>query len=184
MTEPLPVAACSPAPSALEIRELTLADAVCAADIMHDASAVMPGCDPSLHTRDEAREYWRDHVLPSGPAWGAWCEGKLVGTLATSPGWIDHVHVLPAMHRRGIATALLRHAQQHGTTWRLFTFLINTPARVCYERVGFCVEETTDGERNEEKLPDVTYVWHAAAAADAAHASSTASGASSLATEP
>ena len=30
-------------------------------------------------------------------------------------------------------------------------------ARALYERHGFLIEELTDGARNEEKMPDVTY---------------------------
>ncbi|CAM5520328.1 hypothetical protein STENM327S_03280 [Streptomyces tendae] len=41
----------------------------------------------------------------------------------------------------------------------LWTFQVNAPARRFYERHGFTPVQWTDGERNEEREPDVRYVW-------------------------
>jgi hypothetical protein len=41
----------------------------------------------------------------------------------------------------------------------LWCFLANAGARRFYERHDFQPVALTDGERNEEKLPDVLYRW-------------------------
>jgi len=41
----------------------------------------------------------------------------------------------------------------------LWTFVSNVRAQRFYERHGFTVAERTDGSGNEEKAPDLRYVW-------------------------
>ncbi len=41
----------------------------------------------------------------------------------------------------------------------LWTFQTNLPARRFYERHGFIAVRWTDGASNEERAPDVRYVW-------------------------
>ena len=41
----------------------------------------------------------------------------------------------------------------------LYTFQRNVRARAFYEKHGFTVFDMNDGSRNEEKEPDVRYVW-------------------------
>ena len=67
--------------------------------------------------------------------------------------------MFPALHRRGIGTSLLQLAQEAQAELRLYTFQSNKNARAFYERHGFLIEEMTNGERNEEKMPDITYRW-------------------------
>lgn len=45
---------------------------------------------------------------------------------------------------------------------QLWTFQVNGPARRFYERHGFAAVEETDGAGNEEREPDVRYVWRPA----------------------
>ncbi len=42
---------------------------------------------------------------------------------------------------------------------QLWTFQRNARARRFYEARGFVPVEATDGSRNEEKEPDVRYLW-------------------------
>lgn len=42
---------------------------------------------------------------------------------------------------------------------RLWTFQANAQAQRFYEKHGFQIERKTDGRDNEEKQPDVLYVW-------------------------
>ena len=42
---------------------------------------------------------------------------------------------------------------------QLWTFVTNIEARRFYERHGFVAAEMTDGSGNEEKEPDVRFVW-------------------------
>jgi ribosomal protein S18 acetylase RimI-like enzyme len=41
----------------------------------------------------------------------------------------------------------------------LHVFQQNTEARAFYERHGFTVFDTSDGDRNMENLPDMTLRW-------------------------
>ncbi|MFT3975795.1 MAG: GNAT family N-acetyltransferase [Sphingomonas bacterium] len=132
-----------------------------AADIHRVAGALIPGYDTSLHSRAEYLAFYRDEVIPKDAVWGAFHGDTLVGFIALLPGWIDHLYVHPDFHRRGIGTRLLTFAQKEQDELRLYTFQSNANARAFYERHGFVIEEMTDGERNEEKMPDMTYHWRA-----------------------
>lgn len=145
----------------MEYRLLVPSEAHVATDIHRLAGATMPGYDTSLHTPAEYRAFYADQVLPGGPVWGAFEDGVLRGHVALRPGWIEHLYVDPPHHRRGIGRALVRLAQREQDELRLYTFQTNAPARALYERCGFVAEEFSDGQRNEEKLPDVRYYWRA-----------------------
>jgi GNAT superfamily N-acetyltransferase len=69
--------------------------------------------------------------------------------------------VTPDRLGEGIGRRLLEHAKEHAGTdgLQLWTFQVNDRARHFYERNGFTVAEMTDGSNNEEREPDVRYVW-------------------------
>jgi len=143
----------------LTIAELTTQDAPAAAAIHRAAGALIPDYDTSLHSAEEYVAFYRDTVMPKDELWGAFEGDVLRGFIALLPGWIDHLYVAPASHRRGIGTSLLQSAQAIQSELRLYTFQSNKNARAFYERHGFLIEEMTNGERNEEKMPDITYRW-------------------------
>lgn len=143
----------------MEYRLLVSAEAHAAADIHRSAGALIPGYDTTLHAPEEYRALYADKVLRTGPVWGAFEGGVLRGHIALVPGWIDHLYVDPPHHGRGIGSALVVLSQREQDELRLYTFQSNVRARALYERHGFVIEELTDGQRNEEKAPDVTYHW-------------------------
>ena len=143
----------------MNIVRLSSIHAKAAADIHRTAGALIPGYDTSLHTPEEYNELYDSEVLKNGPVWGAFEADILVGFAALLPGWIDHLYVDPAHHKKGIGSRLVKLAQQEQDELRLYTFQANRNARKFYEAHGFVVEELTDGKRNEEKMPDVTYHW-------------------------
>jgi hypothetical protein len=49
----------------------------------------------------------------------------------------------------------------------LWTFQRNAPARRFYEKEGFVAVRETDGSGNEEREPDVLYLWKRAVVASA-----------------
>ena len=147
---------------AFTLRLLSGEDAAASARLHREAGALIPGYDTSLHTPEEGVVFHRDTVIPSGDAWGAFASGRLLGFIALLPGWIDHLYIQPDLHRRGIGSALVRFAQGRQSELRLYTFQSNVNARAFYERHGFVIEELTDGTRNEEQMPDITYLWRAA----------------------
>jgi len=130
-----------------------------AADLHRRAGALIPGYDTTLHTPAEFAALYRDRVFIDGPLLGAFEGDRLLGHVALLPGWIDHLYVEPARHGKGIGSELVRLAQREQDDLQLYTFQSNVRARALYERHGFVVEELTDGQRNEEKMPDVRYRW-------------------------
>ena len=144
----------------LRFRLLVADESRAAAAIHQRAGAMIPGYDPSQRTLDEFSDFYRNEVMIAGPVWGAFLAANLVGHVALLPGWIDHLFVEPVWHGRGIGSALVSLAQSEQAELRLYTFQANVKARALYERRGFVVEELTDGLRNDEKMPDVTYYWN------------------------
>ncbi len=145
----------------VELRPLSTEHARLTAPIHRASGALITGYDISLHTPAEDLEFHRFTVLVENDAWGAFEGADMVGFIAFQPGWIDHLYVLPERLRCGIGSLLLTFAQQQQSELRLYTFQSNARARAFYERFGFVIEELTDGERNEEKMPDITYLWRA-----------------------
>jgi ribosomal protein S18 acetylase RimI-like enzyme len=143
----------------LTLRRLAQHDAAAAADLHIRAGALIPGYDISLHSPADFTALYEEKVLPAGPVWGLFDDDRLTGHVALLPGWIDHLYVDPALHGRGIGGLLVGIAQAEQAELRLYTFQSNARARVLYERHGFVIEEMTDGARNEEKMPDITYHW-------------------------
>ena len=141
------------------LAKLTALDAHAAAEIHRVAGALIPGYDTSLHSPAEFDAFYRDEVMQKDDLWGAFAGQTLLGFIALLPGWIDHLYVTPARHRTGIGTSLIALAQAMQPELRLYTFQSNVAARAFYESHGFAIEEMTDGARNEEKMPDLTYRW-------------------------
>lgn len=83
---------------------------------------------------------------------------RVVGVVASRPGWIDQLFVGTGNQGTGIGSALLADALlgQTGPV-QLWVFARNVPARRFYERHGFLAVRQTDGLRNEEGEPDVLY---------------------------
>lgn len=144
-----------------DLRRLTLDDALLSADLHRRAGALIPGYDTSLHTPDEDLAFHRDQVIPTCDCWGAFDGELMLGFIGMLPGWIDHLYVEPALHRCGIGSQLIAFAQAQQSELRLYTFQSNARGRAFYEHHGFVIEELTDGARNEEKMPDITYLWRA-----------------------
>ena len=143
----------------LTITKLIIDHADAAAEIHRSAGALIPGYDTSLHSAEELSSFYRDEVMRKDELWGVFEGEALQGFIALLPGWIDHLYVQPALHRQGIGSLLVQMAQTKHSELRLYTFQSNARARAFYEKHGFLIEEMTDGERNEEKMADITYHW-------------------------
>lgn len=91
-------------------------------------------------------------------------DGHVVGYVAFRDEWIDHLYVHPDRQGQGIGPVLLEKALACGLPKQLWVFQQNTRARRFYEGRGFHPVEFTDGSGNEEKTPDVRYLWNPSAA--------------------
>jgi GNAT superfamily N-acetyltransferase len=114
---------------------------------------------PDLHTPEEDLAFIRDVVFPKCRVLAASVDGEIVGFCAFREGWIDHLYILPEYQGRGIGSALLTRAKEEFPHFQLWTFQRNNRVRHFYEARGFVLAELTDGQGNEEKEPDVRYVW-------------------------
>jgi len=117
---------------------------------------------PSPHSVQEALEWVTLHLIPAGGVTVAAIDGEIVGMLAVSEddhsAWVEQMYLLPGYENQGIGTQLLRFAHHSvKRPIRLYTFQQNTRARRFYERHGYRAVALSEGERNEEKCPDVLY---------------------------
>lgn len=145
------------------LRRLLLEDMDRAAIVLRQAFGERLPWLAGLHTPDEDRAFFRNHVYRTCEVWGA-LDDDVVGFIAFRQGWVDQLYVLPAHQGRGIGAALLDVARSACPELLLWTFQKNWPARAFYEKQGFAAVEETDGSANEEREPDILYLWRRQAA--------------------
>jgi GNAT superfamily N-acetyltransferase len=114
---------------------------------------------PDLHTPEEDLGFFRDIQFAKGEVWVADADGEIVGYVARSPGWLDHLYVHPDHQGCGIGDGLLAAAMADVSELQLWAFQQNHRARAFYEARGFRLVELTDGAHNEERTPDALYRW-------------------------
>jgi GNAT superfamily N-acetyltransferase len=115
---------------------------------------------PRLHTPDEDFHFMRGIVLPNQEVWIAEEDGDFVGFASLADDELTHLYVESGARSRGVGARLFRHATQcRPRGFTLWTFQANEGARRFYEREGCRVVQLTDGEHNEERVPDVQYEW-------------------------
>lgn len=74
--------------------------------------------------------------------------------------WLDQLYVDPDHTGSGVGSKLLEAAKSaRNGGLQLWTFESNSRAQRFYERHGFVAIERTDGSGNEERAPDIRYVW-------------------------
>ena len=140
-------------------RPALASDAAAIAPILRSSMRTAMPWLPDLHTPDEDLWFIENKILPDRRVTVAAEAGQVIGYMARSASgdWVEHLYLLPSHWRRGIGTELLRRAQVETKELQLWAFQRNLPARRFYERAV----EITDGSRNEEKTPDVRYLWRA-----------------------
>lgn len=116
---------------------------------------------PAAHGDEDVKGWFREHVVHELELWLAVADrDELVGILVLDGGWVDQLYVDPGQTGRGIGAQLPQLAKRERPAGlQLWTFASNHPAQRFYERNGFVEAERTDGSLNEERAPDVGYVW-------------------------
>ncbi len=147
----------------VDLRPATGSDAAAVADVwLRSFDDALPTVRRA-HTDDEVRGWIRDVLLPGHDVWVADAAGAVVGVLALSDGWLDQLYLVPEWRGRGVGDRFVELAKQRQPAGlQLWTFQVNEPAQRFYERHGFVAVERTDGATNEEREPDVRYVWQPA----------------------
>jgi putative acetyltransferase len=111
------------------------------------------------HTLAEARDFFKNKVLPACQVLVAARAAQLAGMLALQAPWIRHLAVFPEHQRMGVGTALLLQARELSPReLRLFTFQRNEAARAFYDKHGFTVVALGVSPAPELE-PDVEYRW-------------------------
>ncbi|MGY1501665.1 GNAT family N-acetyltransferase [Streptomyces sp. QTS52] len=150
----------SPSPK-FTLRRATADDAGAAADVLLRSRAAALPTVAWPRSDDEVRDYFRDVVVPHHETWVADASSDgIVGVMVLAGDKVSQLYLLADWRGHGIGglcIALAKERSPGGLT--LWTFQVNKPAHRFYERHGFVAVEYTDGSGNEEREPDVRYVW-------------------------
>ncbi|MFD3998255.1 GNAT family N-acetyltransferase [Streptomyces sp. NPDC058583] len=145
----------------LEIRRAGDSDATATADVyLRSFGAALPTVRRA-HDDDAVRGWFTHVVVPEYETWVAVAgEAGVVGLLVLDGGDLEQLYLDPSWRGRGLGDRFVELAKrQRPEGLDLWTFQVNAPAQRFYERHGFVEAERTDGQRNEEREPDIRYVW-------------------------
>jgi len=147
-------------PDPFTIRGANAADAVAVADLWL-ASFKATYAFPMAHSDDDVRGWVREELLSRAETFVAVePDGTVVGLMSLEGDDLDQLYVHPDHFGRGIGSRFVELAKERRPSGLgLYTFQVNERARAFYERHGFRVERLGDGAGNEERQPDVRYVW-------------------------
>ncbi|KKD03586.1 histone acetyltransferase [Streptomyces sp. WM6386] len=143
----------------MTLRRATAPDAAAAADVwLRSFAAALPTV-VRPRSDDEVRDYFREVVVPLRETWVADSDG-VVGVMVLNGELLSQLYIAPDWRGRGIGDRFVELAKERSPRGlHLWTFQVNNPAHRFYERHGFVAVEHTDGSGNEEREPDVRYVW-------------------------
>ena len=119
---------------------------------------------------DEVQWMPRVHGRAEDQAFGEWLievtdvtvarvQGAVVGFLSRQAQDIQALYLAPTARGQGVGTGLLELAKGPRARLGLWTFQANMCARRFYAQNGFIEDQMTDGQDNDEKLPDVHMSW-------------------------
>lgn len=118
---------------------------------------------PRVHTRAEDLCF-AGEMIDMGWVTVAETPGRVAGFVALKGTMIHALYVAAAAREQGVGSALLRAMQAHAQALNLWTFQANENAQRFYAAHGFVPIETTDGQGNDEGLPDIRMSWKREAA--------------------
>jgi 8-oxo-dGTP pyrophosphatase MutT (NUDIX family)/N-acetylglutamate synthase-like GNAT family acetyltransferase len=147
-------------PQTVVVRPAVPSDAATLGEVyLRSRAHALPGV-ARPHDDADVRRYVRDVLVGGGQTSVADVCGVPVGLVTVASGWVEQLYLDPPWIGRGIGARLVDHAKalQPGGL-QLWTFQVNAAAQRFYERHGFVAVERTDGSGNEERSPDIRYVW-------------------------
>jgi GNAT superfamily N-acetyltransferase len=134
--------------------------AVIARILMTSRSATMPYLPPQKRSHEQVTRWVQDVVLKQCRTWVAVRDAEIIGFAALDDDMLEHLYLRPDVRRQGVGTLLLDEVRRHSPDGvSLYVFQQNIDARAFYERHGFTVFDTSNGDRNMENLPDMTLRW-------------------------
>ncbi|MET9694707.1 GNAT family N-acetyltransferase [Streptomyces sp. NPDC006514] len=142
------------------LRRADNADAHPAADLwLRSFAAALPTVR-CAHDAADVRDWFARVLVPQYETWVAVTGTSMVGLMVLGGQELKQLYLDPAWRGRGLGDrfmSLAKKRQPDGLA--LWTFQVNESAHRFYERHGFIAVERTDGVRNDEREPDVRYVW-------------------------
>jgi GNAT superfamily N-acetyltransferase len=144
------------------VRRAEPQDVEAAAEVyLRSRHAAIPAIPPLAHDDDDVRAWFADAVFPQRELWiAARTSGAVIGLMVLDGDFVDQLYVDPGHTGVGIGSELLAVAQSlRPGGLQLWTFQSNEDARRFYESHSFTAVEWTDGAGNEERAPDVRYMW-------------------------
>ncbi|SDJ20444.1 Acetyltransferase (GNAT) family protein [Frankineae bacterium MT45] len=145
----------------MQVRRASADDAEAIAAIyLSSRDAAGAAFPPGLHPPSEVLEHVRDVQIGRRETWLVGAPDEPAGFLVLDGDEIDWLFVAPEHQGQGVGSSLLDLARRERPDGlALWVFVSNDAARGFYERHGFRLVRTTDGAANEEKAPDMRYVW-------------------------
>jgi ribosomal protein S18 acetylase RimI-like enzyme len=108
---------------------------------------------------EQDRHFFQTVIRPSCALWIALEDARVLGFLALRQTYVDRLYVHPDAQRRGVGSALLRHAiALCPAGLELHTHVRNTKARAFYEKEGLVAVKFGISPPPESE-PDVEYHW-------------------------
>ncbi|MGW0345914.1 N-acetyltransferase family protein [Streptomyces anthocyanicus] len=146
--------------SEIALRRAAAADALPAADVwLRFFAAALPSVR-CAHDEDDVKDWFTRVLVPQYETWVATADTAVVGVLVLSGPELKQLYLAPEWRGHGLGDQFISQAkEQRPDGLSLWTFQVNGAARRFYERQGFTEAERTDGSRNDEREPDVRYVW-------------------------
>ena len=145
----------------IEIRRANPDDADAAAAVFtasrRDAGAAIP---LSVHTPEEDRWFVGEVLIGERETWIAVEGERVLGLLTLHDDFVDQLYIASSAQRSGLGARFIELAKQlRPEGLQLWAFVTNEPAQAFYAKHGFVEAERTDGSFNEERSPDIRFVW-------------------------
>ena len=145
----------------IEIRRANPDDADAAAAVFtasrRDAGAAIP---PSVHMPEEDRWFVGEVLIGERETWIAVEGERVLGLLTLHDDFVDQLYIASSAQRSGLGARFIELAKQlRPEGLQLWAFVTNEPAQAFYAKHGFVEAERTDGSSNEERSPDIRFVW-------------------------
>lgn len=142
-----------------EVREAAANDAESIAETLGQAFKIDMPFLPILHTQEEDLEFTKNVMLKEYKVWVGTQHDKVVGFIAYDKSWVNQLYILTNHQGKGLGSKLLEKAKSDHNELNLWTFQKNLKAIKFYEGKNFKIHKKTDGQKNEEKEPDIHYIW-------------------------
>ena len=145
----------------LTIRRGTADDARAAADLyLRARSAALGAIPPLVHDDDDVRGHFASHVVSACELWLAEePPGALAGILVLDGDHVDQLTWIPSAPAAALAAACSTSPSASARTGFGSGRSEQHGAQRFYLRHGFVEAERTDGRGNEERAPDILYVY-------------------------